>query len=154
MLNEYWSRTLPVVEANGGFVDSIPGDAVLVVFNVAGDQDDHALRGCRAGLGFQEGSEEVAGRHFGWPRFRVGVNTGPAVVGNVGSEERRSFTAIGDTVNVASRLQTEAAPGEVLIGAMTYEATRDRVTVEPVGRLDLKGRADPVEVFRLRAVYD
>ncbi|HET9202434.1 MAG TPA: adenylate/guanylate cyclase domain-containing protein [Acidimicrobiia bacterium] len=154
MLNEYWSLTLPVVEANGGFVDSIAGDAVLVVFNVTGDQDDHALRGCRAGLGFQEGSEEVAGRHLGWPRFRIGVNTGPAVVGNVGSEERRSFTAIGDTVNVASRLQAQALPGEVLIGETTYEAARDRLTVESVGLMDLSGRANRVEVFRLREVHD
>jgi class 3 adenylate cyclase/NO-binding membrane sensor protein with MHYT domain len=150
MLNEYWSLTLPVVEASGGFVDSIAGDAVLVVFNVAGDQEDHALRGCSAGLGFQEGTERIAARHMGWPRFRIGVNTGPAVVGNVGSEQRRSFTAIGDTVNVASRLQASAQPGEVLIGEMTYNAARDRITVEPVGPLDLAGRADKVEVFRLR----
>jgi class 3 adenylate cyclase len=149
MLNEYWSLTLPIVEANGGFVDSIAGDAVLVVFNVAGDQENHALRGCRAGLGFQEGSEKVAERHIGWPRFSIGVNTGPAVIGNVGSEQRRSFTAIGDTVNVASRLQSNAAPGEVLIGEMTYNAAREHLAVERVGPLDLAGRADRVEVFRL-----
>jgi class 3 adenylate cyclase len=154
MLNEYWSVTLPVVEANGGFVDSIAGDAVLVVFNVAGDQQDHALRGCKAGLGFRDGSEGIADRHRGWPRFRIGVNTGPAVVGNVGSEQRRSFTVIGDTVNVAARLQVEASPGEVLIGTMTHSAARDRVTVEPVGFLDLTGRAESVEVFHLLDVRD
>jgi class 3 adenylate cyclase len=154
MLNEYWSVTLPVVEENGGFVDSIAGDAVLVVFNVAGDQQDHALRGCRAGVGFREGSEAIAGRHTDWPRFRIGVNTGPAVVGNIGSELRRSFTAIGDTVNVASRLQVEASPGEVLIGALTNAAVKDRVIVEPVGFLDLTGRAESVEVFRLLDVQD
>jgi class 3 adenylate cyclase len=152
MLNEYWSLTLPIIEANGGFVDSIAGDAVLVVFNVAGDQEDHALRGCRAALGFQQGSEEVARRHRGWPRFRAGINTGPAVVGNVGSEERRSFTAIGDTVNVASRLQGQAAPGEVLIGDTTYEAVRHRASVDPVGLLDLPGRAGPVQVYRLLGI--
>ncbi len=154
MLNQYWSRTLPVVEAHGGFVDSIAGDAVVVVFNVTGEQPDHALSGCRAGLGFQRASREVAGLNPGWPEFRVGINTGQAVVGNVGSEGRRSFTVIGDTVNAASRIQGKAPPGEVLIGVTTLESAGGRVVVEPVGPLELRGKSHRVEVFRLLAVGD
>lgn len=154
MLNEYWSRTIPVVEANGGFVDSIAGDAILVLFNVAGDHPDHAINGCRAAQGFRIASREIAERHPGWPEFRIAVNTGLAVVGNVGSARRRSFTAIGDTINVGARLQTEASAGEVLISEATRQAVGEQVRVEPLGLLALKGRAQPVEVFRLLDVRD
>jgi adenylate cyclase len=149
MLNEYWSRTLPAVEANGGYVDSIAGDAVIVVFNVAGDQPDHAYRACVAAMTFQQASGEVASRHPGWPRFRIGVNTGEATVASVGSLGRRSFTVIGDTVNTASRLQGEAAPGEVLIGEPTQVALGGRGVTEPAGELTLKGKDSPVSTFRL-----
>lgn len=151
MLNEYWSRTLPLVEANGGFVDSIAGDAVIVVFNVAGDQPDHAVRACHAGMGLRQAGSEVTDAHPGWPRFRVGINTGNAIVGNVGSADRRSFTVIGDAVNVASRLQAAAEPGEVLIGQRTSRLAGDGIVAEPVGALDLKGKSEPVQVFRLVA---
>jgi adenylate cyclase len=152
MLNECWARTLPLVEEHGGFVDSIAGDAVVVVFNVSGDHGDHALSACRAGLGFEKASRESLAKLPGRPTFRVGINTGPAVVGNIGTEGRRSFTAIGDTVNVAARLQTAAEPGEVLIGDSTRVQAGDRVVVEPVGTPELKGKSRPVEVYRLLEV--
>lgn len=149
MLNEYWSRTLPAVEANGGYVDSIAGDAVIVVFNVAGGEPDHPYRACVAARSFQTASAEVAAGHSNWPRFRIGVNTGAVTVASVGSTGRRSFTVIGDAVNIAARLQAEAAPGEVLIGETTRSALGARGTVEPVGELDLKGKELPVPAFRL-----
>ncbi len=98
-------------------VERFAGDAVMVVFNAAEDQPDHAVRAARAGLGLQKAAAKLGERHPGWPRFRVGVNSGPALVGNVGSAEHRSFTAIGDTTNLAARLQTVAHPGQVVIGA-------------------------------------
>ena len=109
MLNEYWGGTVPVLEAEGGLIERFAGDAVMVVFNAAADQDDHAPARCRAALELQRTSGRIADGRPGWPRFRAGVNTGPAVIGNVGSVERRSFTAIGDTTNLAARLQTQAA---------------------------------------------
>ena len=87
----------------------------------------------------------------GWPRFRAGVNTGPTVIGNVGSVERRSFTAIGDTTNLAARLQAEAAAGQVVIGAATLAELGDTAQVAPLGPLELKGKSQPVEAFVLRA---
>ena len=108
MLNEYWAGTVPVLEAEGGLIERFAGDAVMVVFNAGADQDDHAARASRAALGLQRASGRIADERPAWPRFRAGVNTGPAVIGNVGSIERRSFTAIGDTTNLASRLQSQA----------------------------------------------
>jgi len=93
---------------------------------------------------------ETSDDHPEWPRFRIGVNSGPAVLGNVGSGAHRSFTAIGDTTNVAARLQAAARPGGILIGQATYDAVRDEVAVEPFGELDLKGKPSPVPTYEVR----
>lgn len=149
MLNDYWARAVPAVAEEGGMVERFAGDAVMVVFNGADDQPDHALRAARAALGLQRATEAVAAERPDWPRFRAGVNTGPAVIGNVGSREQRSFTAIGDTTNLAARLQAAARPGQVVIGGATREALGEVAIVEALGRLDLKGKRQPVEAFLL-----
>ena len=151
MLNEYWGGTVPVLEAEGGLIERFAGDAVMVVFNAAADQDDHAARACRAALELQRASGRIADERPGWPRFRAGVNTGPAVIGNVGSVERRSFTAIGDTTNLAARLQAQAEAGQVVIGAPTLAELGDAARVTPLGVLELKGKSQPVEAFVLLA---
>src|SRR6266540_2962065 len=149
MLNDYWARAVPAVAEEGGMVERFAGDAVMVVFNGADDQPDHALRAARAALGLQRATEALAAERPDWPRFRAGVNTGPAVIGNVGSREQRSFTAIGDTTNLAAQLQAAAWPGQVVIGGATREALGEVAIVEALGRLDLKGKRQPVEAFLL-----
>jgi adenylate cyclase len=148
MLNAYWAKVVPVVAAEDGMIERFAGDAVMVVFNAASDQPDHALRAARAALGFVKASEKIAAGRPDWPRFRVGVNSGPAVIGNVGAAEQRSFTAIGDTTNLAARLQAAAEPGRVVVGTLTAAALTNAV-LEPIGPLDLKGKSEPVEAFRL-----
>jgi class 3 adenylate cyclase len=91
---------------------------------------------------------ELADGH-GWPRFRIGVNTGPALVGNIGSDQLRSYNVIGDAINVAARLEGVAEPGTVVIGETTYRAIHPPPEVEPLGTLELKGRQQPVEAYRL-----
>ncbi len=151
MLNEYWGGTVPVLEAEGGLIERFAGDAVMVVFNAGADQDDHAARACRAALELQRTSGRIADGRPGWPRFRAGVNTGPAVIGNVGSVARRSFTAIGDTTNLAARLQTQAQAGQVVIGGDTLAELGEGARVERLGPLELKGKSKPVEAFVLEA---
>jgi class 3 adenylate cyclase len=119
----------------------------MVVFNAAVDQPDHALRAVRAAVDMQAATAETAARRPGWPRFRAGVNTGPALVGNVGAAGQQSFSAIGDTINVAARLQTAAEPGQVVVGARTVSELGGAAVVEPL--LDLKGKERPVEAFTL-----
>ena len=148
MLNAYWAKVVPVVAAEDGMIERFAGDAVMVVFNAASDQPDHARRAARAALGFVKASEGVAAGNPDWPRFRVGVNSGPAVIGNIGAAERRSFTAIGDTTNLAARLQTAAEPGRVVVGALTAAALAG-AELEPIGPLELKGKSEPVEAFLL-----
>ncbi|HEX6257015.1 MAG TPA: adenylate/guanylate cyclase domain-containing protein [Euzebyales bacterium] len=150
MLNGYWERAVPAVtEGPDGMVERFAGDAVLVVFNALGDQPDHARRAVRAAVGMRDAIAPVAAAHPDWPRFRIGVNTGPAVIGNVGTDDQRSFTVIGDAVNVAARVQSEARRGEVVISGATHAGVSDIVVSEPLGPVDVKGRAEPVSMHRV-----
>jgi adenylate cyclase len=151
MLNEYWATTVPIItEREGGLIERFAGDAILVVFNALEDQPDHALRAVRAATAMQRAVAGTSDDHPDWPRFRIGINSGSAALGNVGSWAHRSFTAIGDTTNVASRLQAAAPSGGILIGRSTYDAVRDEVEAEPFGDLDLKGKPAPVPTYEVR----
>lgn len=153
LLNTYWAAVVPaIVDEYGGFVERFAGDGILVIFNTLGDQPDHALRACRCALFIQRETGRIAADHDGWPLFRIGINTGPAVIGNVGAAQRRNFTVIGDTANTAARFEALARPGRVLIGAATYEHVRDEVAASSLGAQVLKGKADPLDVFELATV--
>jgi adenylate cyclase len=150
MVNAYWEYAVPVVVGDeGGLVERFAGDAILVVFNALGDQTDHPLRAARAAIGMRAATDRIAREHPGWPRFRIGVNTGPVVIGNVGAGAQRSFAAIGDTTNVAARLQAAARPGQILASGTTVERIGSAIATTSVGPLTLKGKAEPVEAFAL-----
>ena len=122
---------------------------MLTVFNAAGDQPDHARRAARAATEILTVSRDIAASHPGWPIFRIGINTGTAVVGVIGTAARRSFAAIGDPVNTGARLQAAAEPGQVVVGRATWEALDDPTAGEPLGAIRVKGKRDPVEAWRL-----
>jgi adenylate cyclase len=151
MLNTYFEAVLPAVRAAGGSVDRFIGDAVMVTFNVAAHQPDHAHRAVRAALGFQDAAGRVADDHPGWPRFRVGVNTGTVVVGVVGDGVQRDYTVLGDTVNVAARLEALAPAGSVAVTDATRRAVPGARVVS-LGTVTVKHRAEPLEVWRLDGV--
>jgi adenylate cyclase len=149
MLNEYFRSAIPpVVQGFGGKVDRIIGDALMATFNTQGDQPDHAYRAARAGLAIQEVTGEIARQHPNWPRFRVGVNTGEAAVGVLGTAGGRTFTAVGDTVNLAARLEAASPAGGVVIGAETARRLPN-ARIEPLGEISVKGKAESVEAYRL-----
>jgi adenylate cyclase len=104
-------------------------------------------------IAIRNGSEELAKRlqdKFGKTiSYGIGVNVGDAVVGNIGCEFRMDYTAIGDTVNTAARLESRAKAGEILISDVVYETVRERIEAEPVGEMELKGKSKPVKVYRL-----
>jgi class 3 adenylate cyclase len=147
MLNRYHGAAVPCILDNGGTIVQFVGDALLALFNAPARQSDHALRAVRAALAMQEAAEEIARSEPDWPRFRVGANTGPALVGNIGSETLRGFNAMGDAVNVAARLQGLAEPGQVVIGEATLLASGPGVRVQPLGDLTVKGRHQPVTAY-------
>jgi class 3 adenylate cyclase len=149
MLNAYFTVAIPAVaQKHGGRVDRIIGDALMVTFNRLGDQDDHPSRAARAGLELQEETGRIAAEHPGWPRFRVGVNTGEVLVSVLGGEGGRTHTIIGDAVNIASRIEGQAPVGGVAITADTLARLPGAVT-EPLGPLTLKGKEEAVQAYVL-----
>jgi adenylate cyclase len=150
MLNEYFGVAIPpIVKRNGGDIDRIVGDALMATFNRRGDQPDHALRAARAALELQRATGAIAETHPGWPRFRAAVNTGDVALSVLGTAGGRTHTAIGDTVNLAARLEGAAPVGGVALGAETARRLGDGARTEPMGPLHVKGKADPVEAHRL-----
>ncbi len=152
MLNAYFTVAIPaVVKRHGGTIDRLIGDAIMATFNRLGDQSDHARRAAQAGLDLQLETAQIADEHPGWPRFRVGVNSGEVLVSVLGSEGGRTHTVIGDAVNVASRIEGQAPVGRVAVTADTL-AMLPGATTEPLGALDLKGKGEPIEAFVLVAL--
>ncbi len=154
LLNRYFGVAVPIVMRNGGTVIQFVGDAMLAVFDAPTPAPDHQFRAARTALEMQEAIAAVAGDHEDAPRFRIGINTGMALVGNIGSSELRSFNVVGDAVNVASRLETSAEPGTVVIGEPTYRAIADRVVATHVGALELKGKGAPIDAYLLESLAD
>jgi adenylate cyclase len=147
MLNRYHGVAVPCILDNGGTVVQFVGDALLALFNAPARQPDHASRAVRAGLGLQAAVDAIAEGRPGWPRFRVGINTGAALVGNIGSEALRGFNAMGDAVNVAARLQSLAQPGQVVVGDATMKQLDAETVAYSLGELTVKGRLQTVRAY-------
>src|SRR6266550_852173 len=153
-LNRYFTAVVPVIFANGGTIIQFAGDAIVAVWNAPVEQPRHALTAARAALAMQAAIEGIVREDATLPRFRVGIATGAALVGNVGSEELRNYVAHGDAVNLAARLQTGAIPGQVVVSAPTYALIRDLASVRPLGRFAVKGKSEEVEAFVLEHLAD
>ena len=149
MLNAYWAKAVPVLLEAGGTVERFAGDSVMVVWNVLGDQPDHAERALRATSAMVRASQQLADEHPGWPRFRAGLATGSAAVGHVGTDEQRSFAAIGDTTNLAARLQATGRPGQIVVAASTASRLADMSILTRAETRRVRGREAPVETFLL-----
>lgn len=156
ILNEYLSLTTHSIFNNGGTLDKFIGDATMAVFNAPFDLDDYIYRAVCAARDIAAGSEQLEKKlmeRFGRSvSFGIGVNCGNAVVGNIGCEYRMDYTAIGDTVNTAARLESNAKPGQILISDTVYEAVKDRVKVTEIGVIPLKGKSNGVCVYQVDEV--
>jgi adenylate cyclase len=137
----------------GGTLDKFIGDCVMAFFGAPVAQADHALRAVRAAVEIQEGlAAWNAGREAeGLPGFkaRVALNSGPVVVGDIGSARRVDYTVLGNTVNVASRLEGAATPGEIVIGPETHRLLGGAFPTEPLGELQLKGLQQRIPAYRV-----
>ncbi len=149
LLNAIWTAVVPIVTAEDGLIESFAGDGLLVIFNAIGNQPDHAGRAVRAATRIRDAVDAVGiGSGAAVPRFHIGINSGPAFVGSVGAAGRRSFSAIGDTTNLGSRLLGAAGPGEIVVGESTWALLRD-AQGEALEPLRVKGKRDPVRAWRL-----
>ena len=156
ILNSYLNLTTNSIFANGGTLDKFIGDATMAVFNAPFDLDDYVYRAVKTAWDIVSGGNAIESRFlekYGKSvSFGVGVNCGPAVVGNIGCDFRMDYTAIGDTVNTAARLESNAKRGQVLISEYVYEKVKDRITVEPIGEIPLKGKSKGVFVYSLTGI--
>lgn len=151
VLNAYLSLAADAVLEEEGTLDKFMGDAILAIWNSPDPQEDHALRAVRAAAAILRLTLE-SHENFTNPlhrlNFRIGIATGPAIVGNVGAKDLFNYTAIGDTVNLAQRLQATAEPGEILLQNTTYEIVAERVAAEALDPIVVRGRQMPVQVYR------
>ncbi len=136
-----------------GTIDKFTGDGVMALFGAPVAHEDHPQRACYAALAIQKALQPYGDRvkkdcglDF---RMRIGLNSGPVIVGAVGTDLRMDYTAVGDTVNLASRMQTLARPGSTLVSRETHRMTRDFFKFESLGKLMVKGKEDPVEAYEL-----
>jgi len=151
ILNQYLSVAINAVLDQAGTIDKFMGDAIMAWFNAPVPQPDHTLRAVRAALSIQQSVVEL---HKGLPPefrlfFRLGIHAGDAILGLVGTEARVNYTAIGDVVNTAKRIQEAAATGRILISAQAYRNVGSQVIVRPIEPLVVKGKSQPVDVYEL-----
>jgi class 3 adenylate cyclase len=153
MINEAFDLMSRAVFRYEGTIAQLQGDALLAFFGAPVAHEDDPERAILAALDMLEATEEYAaqlrGSHGIEFRIRAGVNSGPVMVGNVGSDLRYEYTALGDAVNVAARMQTAADPGQILITEMTRRLTGDTFELEDLGGIEVKGKAEPVHAFRV-----
>lgn len=153
VVGKHLSAMAEVVAAHGGTIDKFQGDAVMAVFGAPDPLPDHAERALRCAVAMQARQAELNAEGWGvddLPRLDVGigVNTGQVIAGTVGGGGRLEYTVVGDAVNIASRLQSEADGGEVVASASTVTSAPS-IACESVGERYVKGREEPVEVFRV-----
>jgi PAS domain S-box-containing protein len=143
VLNSYLSLASKAILAFDGTLDKFIGDAVMAFWNAPNEQPDHARRAVLAGLEMQRNFKAHhahldAEHHL---EFRIGIATGVAMLGNVGASNRFNYTAIGDTVNLAQRLESVAKPGQIVLSEATFQAVAEHVTAKPLGPVQLRGRS-------------
>jgi PAS domain S-box-containing protein len=151
VLNKYLKASADAVLEHEGTIDKFMGDAVMAWFNAPIPQPDHTLRAVKAAIGIRDG---IAALHRVLPpdaqlSFGVGIHFGDAVLGLVGTEQRIDYTAIGDSVNTAKRIQENTGPGQIYISEPAYREVHEHVRVRPVPELNAKGKTEPLKVFEV-----
>ena len=158
ILNEYLTLCATSIVNNEGTLDKFIGDATMAIYNAPIQIENHALSAVKTALAMKQGSlalekklEERFGRSV---KFGIGINTGYAVIGNIGCQFRMDYTAIGDTVNTAARLESNAKPGQILISESTYELVKDDVEVTPLGAIKVKGKETLINIYQVERLKE
>jgi adenylate cyclase len=153
LLNDFYTLMIETTFKYDGTLDKFLGDAVMAVFGAPMAHPDHSARAIRTALAMQEGISGLNERRARDGKepisVGIGVSAGEAVAGTVGTEDRMEYTVIGDSVNLAARLEANAKPGQILISHSTYERVCDLVEARPLGRIRVKGKEEEVEVYEV-----
>jgi adenylate cyclase len=158
LLNDFYTLMIETTFKHDGTLDKFIGDAVMAIFGAPIAHPDHSLQAVRTALAMQAGVVELNERRQKAGKepisVGIGVSAGEAVAGTVGTEDRMEYTVIGDTVNLAARLESNAKMGQILISHPTYESVRDAVQVRPLGAIRVKGKEEEVEVYEVLGMTD
>lgn len=151
LLNQYFSRMTDVIFEYEGTLDKYVGDRLMAVFGAPLEKDDDAERAIRAALKMRRELAAMMKNASPEKRFdvRLGINTGHVVAGNIGSPKRMDYTVIGDSVNIASRLESSAEPNQILIGEETYRQVKMKFKTKKVGARTLRGKTEPIMVYEV-----
>ena len=156
ILNGYLELTTDCIFRHGGTLDKFIGDATMAVFNAPFDTEDYVYKAVLTAWDIVQGGnrieEQFIKRYGKQVGFGVGVNCGPAVVGNIGCEFRMDYTSIGDTVNTAARLEANAPKGTIYISDAVYQQVKERITVEEIGEIPLKGKSKGVFEYSVTGI--
>jgi len=151
MLNEYFDTMVKVIHSHHGVVDKFIGDEIMAVFGLTQPKERSTLDAVRAAVDMRRATEELMQKRKeqGLQVFNIGVglNTGEVISGTIGSENRKDFTVIGDTVNVASRLQGLAKANQIVVSEETHRRCKDYFSTQKLGSLQLKNRQAPVTCY-------
>jgi len=151
MLSQFFNVMVDIIFKNNGILDKFIGDQLMAVFGLVPSANHHSFDAITSAIAMQDATEELMRERAeqGKETFAVGIgiNTGSAIVGNVGSENRMDYTAIGDSVNTAARLQQIAKGGEILIGEETYFQTKGRFPVRERGKITVKNKTEPISCY-------
>ncbi len=153
MLNDYFSVMTDVIFANGGTLDKFIGDAIMAIFGAPVLTTDHAHRAVRCALDMREALGRLNAENPDGPQllFRIGINTGPVVAGDIGSVRRMDYTVLGAAVNAASRLESEVAkPGQIVVGEATYRQLKYAFAFHKAGKVPVKGLSQPLAVYEVK----
>jgi class 3 adenylate cyclase len=141
------------IHDNQGTINQFTGDGVMALFGAPLALEDHAIKACHASLAIQNATKNYSKEletEFGVDfKLRIGLNSGQVVVGSIGDDLRMDYTAIGDTTNLAARMESIAEPGTIMISPNTYKQIRQYFIFEPIGEIKVKGKVEPMAVYKL-----
>jgi adenylate cyclase len=151
VLNQYLALAVEAILVEEGTLDKFMGDAVMALFNVPLAQPDHALRAVRAAVAMQQAlvNFNANSADSNCLSFGIGIHMGQAVVGNIGTAQQMNYTAVGDTINLAKRLQENAQGGQIILSQAVYDTVKEYVVVDDLGPITVKGRTAEVHSYLL-----
>jgi adenylate cyclase len=154
-LNEYFTQMVDIIFKHGGTVDKFVGDEIMAIFGAPITQPDDEIRAIKAAIEMQKGMQWLQYCWQEWNMQRqlfhigIGINSGEVIAGNIGSKKHMDYTVIGDTVNIAKRLETQAADGKILVSRSIQRAAKDMFKFKNFGKIPVKGKKRPVEIFEV-----
>lgn len=158
ILNECLTAAAGCIFQNEGTLDKFIGDAVMAIFGAPLDLEDYTYKAVKTAVELSARMEEIEAMYlekYGRTvRFGFGVHCGEAIVGNIGASFRLDYTAIGDVVNTAARLESRAAAGQILVSTAVYERLQGRIVADCMGAMSLKGKQQEIVVYEVKGLSE